>query len=127
MSKQYDRKMYIFLGVVIALMTTIINIATITTGTFPAGHDVILIAMTIMVFCNAYLAPQFIQNDERTKRIKERGMFLSYFFISGYMLLMMTLLNLGLITISASQAVTILAGLTISTVFLSFVILSFRY
>ncbi|RPF52229.1 hypothetical protein [Aquisalibacillus elongatus] len=127
MSKQYDRKLYLIFGVFFIFITAIINIATITAGTFPAGHDVILIALTIIVFCNAYLAPQFIQNDERTKKIKERGMFYSYFFILGYMMLMMTLLYFEILNISAYQAVTLLTGITVPTVFISFVILSFKY
>ncbi|ENH95823.1 hypothetical protein J416_13961 [Gracilibacillus halophilus YIM-C55.5] len=127
MEKQYDRKLFLFFGVFFVLLSVLFNWATISTGAFPAGHDVLLIALAIIALCNAYLAPQFIQNDERTKMIRARGMFVSYYFVLGYMIIMLTLLHFHVIEISAYQAVSVLAALTISTVFLSFVILSRKY
>ncbi|MGP4040790.1 hypothetical protein ACTWP4_12975 [Gracilibacillus sp. D59] len=127
MKKQYDRKLFVIFGTMFLLMSALFNGATISTGVFPAGHDIMLIAITIMCFCNAYLAPQFIQNDERTKRIKERSMFYSYFIILGYMIIMLTLLQFNFLFITAYQAVAILAALTIMTVFISMVVLSKRY
>ncbi|MGN8648021.1 hypothetical protein ACTNEO_18300 [Gracilibacillus sp. HCP3S3_G5_1] len=125
--KQYDRRLFIIFGVMFLLMSGLFNWATISTGVFPVGHDLMLIAMTVICFCNAYLAPQFIQNDERTKTIKERSMFYSYFINLGYMILLLTLLQFNLLAITASQAIAILAALTIMTVFLSMVVLSKRY
>ncbi|WP_018934146.1 hypothetical protein [Gracilibacillus lacisalsi] len=127
MKKQYDRKLFVIFGVMFLLMSALFNWATISTGVFPAGHDLMLIAMTVMCFCNAYLAPQFIQNDERTKRIKERSMFYSYFINLGYMAIFLTLLQFNLLAITAYQTVAILAALTIMTVFISMVVLSKRY
>ncbi|MFD2655821.1 hypothetical protein [Gracilibacillus thailandensis] len=127
MKKQYDRKLFVIFGTVFLLMSALFNWATISTGVFPAGHDLMLIAMTVMCFCNAYLAPQFIQNDERTKRIKERSMFYSYFINLGYMAIFLTLLQFNLLAITAYQTVAILAALTIMTVFITMVVLSKRY
>lgn len=67
------------------------------------------------------------RNDERTKTIKERSMFYSYFINLGYMILLLMLLQFNLLAITASQAIAILAALTIMTVFLSMVVLSKRY
>ncbi|WP_091484464.1 hypothetical protein [Gracilibacillus orientalis] len=127
MKKQYDRKLFVIFGIMFLLMSGLISAATISTGVFPAGHDIMLIAMAVMCFCNAYLAPQFIQNDERTKRIKERSMFYSYFIILGYMIIMLTFLQFHFLAITAYQAVAILAALTIMTVFITMVVLSKRY
>ncbi|WP_163583109.1 hypothetical protein [Gracilibacillus saliphilus] len=127
MKKQYDRKLFVIFGIMFLLMSALFNWATISTGVFPAGHDLMLIAMTVMCFCNAYLAPQFIQNDERTKRIKERSMFYSYFINLGYMAIFLTLLQFNLLAITAYQTVAILAALTIMTVFITMGVLSKRY
>ncbi len=125
--KQYDRKLFLVFGGLFTVMSLLFNWATISTGTFPAGHDIMLIAITVIVFSNAYLAPQFIKNDERTKKIKERGMFYSYYINLGYLIILMTLLHFNILKISAYQAVCIIAALTIITVFLSFVVLSKKY
>lgn len=80
-----------------------------------------------MAFCLAYLYPQFKENDERSKKIRERGMFISYFFILGYMIILMALFQFEIINLNGYQTVSVLTALTISTVFSSFVVLSKRY
>ncbi|WP_058306222.1 hypothetical protein [Gracilibacillus massiliensis] len=127
MEKQYDRKLFFIFGIMFTLLSLLFNWATISTGVFPAGHDIMLIAMTVMSFSNAYLAPQFVKNDERTKKIKERGMFFSYFINLGYLIILMTLLQFKILDVTAYQVVCMIAALTIMTVFVSFVVLSKRY
>ncbi|MFV8827847.1 hypothetical protein [Alkalihalobacterium sp. APHAB7] len=122
-----SRKLYFFFGCMFFVYTLLFGSATIYTGLFPAGHELLIFAMCVMSFCIAYLFPQFKDNDERSKRIRERGMFFSYFFILGYMIIGMGLFQLEVIAFDGYQTISILAMLTIVTVFLSFVILSRRY
>ena len=79
-----------------------------------------------MAFCIAYLYPQFKENDERSKLIREKGMFYSYFNIMFFMIIISGLLQFNVINLNGSQTVYIIETLTIITVFLSFVILSKR-
>ncbi|MDX8046743.1 hypothetical protein SH601_12195 [Gracilibacillus sp. S3-1-1] len=127
MTKQYDRKLFVILGVFFLLLAILFNVATISTRTFPAGHDLMLLAMTVMCFCNAYLAPQFVQNDERTKKIRERSMFYSYIMNIGFIIVMLTVLYFDILDVTAYQAVAILGALIIVTSFLTMVVLSKRY
>ncbi len=80
-----------------------------------------------MCFCLSYLYPQFKENDERSKKIKERGMFFSYIFIMGYMLVFLMLFQFEGFMLDGYQTVSLLAALSMSTVFISFVVLSKRY
>ncbi|UOE94929.1 hypothetical protein [Alkalihalobacillus sp. LMS39] len=54
-------------------------------------------------------------------------MFISYFFILGYMIILMALFQFEIINLNGYQTVSVLTALTISTVFSSFVVLSKRY
>ncbi|MFA9555779.1 hypothetical protein ACERII_00525 [Evansella sp. AB-rgal1] len=125
--KSGKRLMFLIFGICFTLFTILIFISTIYTNSFPQGHEFGLLSTTIMCFCLAYLYPQFKDNDERTKRIKEKGMFYSYFFILGFMILLMVLFQTNVVSLDGFQTVSILAAFTITTVFSSFVILSFRY
>lgn len=122
-----EQKFFVASGVLILLYSLLISFGSFYTGSFPAGHDVGLFGVSVMCFCLAYLYPQFKENDERSKRIKEKGMFISYFFIMGYMIIFMALFQLHIITLDGYQTISILAALIIMTVFLSFVIYSKRY
>ncbi|MGG3890475.1 hypothetical protein ABET40_15470 [Metabacillus fastidiosus] len=118
---------FLFLGIIQLITALSIGSTAISMHVFPKGHELLLLAMAIMSFCLAYLSPQFQQNDERIKKIKEKGMFYSYFFIIGYMFILMIIVQGNETFFNAYQAVCILASLTIMTVFLSFVILAKRY
>ncbi|WP_186579455.1 hypothetical protein [Aquibacillus kalidii] len=126
MRKKSGQLPFIIFGVLFLAFSIIYSIASISEGVFPNGNDVILLGVSVMAFCNAYLYPQFKENDERSKRIREKGMFISYFFILGYMLVFMGLFQFNVVTLTGYQVVSILAALTMMTVFLSFVIFSKR-
>jgi hypothetical protein len=85
-----------------------------------------LLSLSVMSFSMGYLYPQFKQKDERMKQIREKGLFYSYFALIVYFLVFNLLIGLKIIDISAMQLLQILAGLTISTVFLSMVFISKR-
>lgn len=127
MSNKAGQRQFIFFGILFLLFSGLTSSATIAGGVFPAGHDIILLGVSVMAFCNAYLYPQFKTNDERSKRIREKGMFVSYFFILGYMVILMGLFQFNVINISGYQTVGVLATLVMMTVFISFVVLSKRY
>ncbi len=127
MSSKAGRRVFFVSGLLFSLYSLLLIYASVSTGAFFMGHEVVFVGTSIMSFCLSYLYPQFKENDERSKRIRERGLFFSYFFILGYMIILMPLLQFHIINLNGYQAVSLLATLTISTVFTSFVILSKRY
>ncbi|MFD2762487.1 permease [Lentibacillus juripiscarius] len=121
------RKTYLFFGCIFIIFggfhTTIYTIAE---ETFPTmGYT--YIALIIMCFCLSYLAPQFQRNDERTKFIRHKAMFYSFFSIVVYLIVLIALLNFNVIALTALQALNLLLALSFITVFLSMVILSKFY
>lgn len=100
--------------------------ASITAGVFPVGHDVILIGVSVMAFCNAYLYPQLKSNDERAKAIREKGMFYSYFMILMVLAIFMGLFQFTGLNLSGYQTVSVIATLMMIIVFSSFVVMSKR-
>lgn len=127
MSSKDGSMVYLVCGIIFLLITLVYGTASISTGNFPSGLELMVLSMTVMCFCLSYLYPQFKDDDERSKRIKERGMFISYFFILGYMMVLMPILYYDWIVLTSYQTVSLLASLTIMTVFLSFVFLARRY
>jgi len=127
LSNKSGQRFYMGAGLLFLLNGGLFSTATLSTGNFPVGHELILFGIGIMSLCLSYLYPQFKKNDERTKKIRERGMYYSYFFIMIYMIAMMGLYQFDVINFNGYQTVCLLATLTIITVFLSFVVLSKRY
>ncbi|WP_239549034.1 permease [Scopulibacillus daqui] len=93
----------------------------------PPSQSYIFFALAIMGFCLSYLFPQFKQNDERTKLIRQKGMYISYFAILIYCLILSFLIESGFLDLSAMQVLDIIVSLMIITVFLSWVVLSKIY
>ncbi|MEM5605959.1 permease [Bacillus cereus] len=102
-------------------------LAGIMTHSAPPTPTYTVLAMMIMCFCLSYLHPQFKEKDERMKLIRYKGMFFSFFALTAYYLLFSIGLNLKIITLSATELLNILMALTMSTVFISFVVLAKRY
>lgn len=126
MNEKSGQIQFIVFGFLFLAFSIITSIAAISGGIFPIGHELVLFGVSVMAFCNAYLFPQFKENDERSKRIREKGMFVSYFFILGYMIILMGLFQFNVITLSGYQTVSVLGALTMMTVFISFVVFSRR-
>ncbi|WP_152023746.1 hypothetical protein [Oceanobacillus iheyensis] len=127
MNSKTGRRFFTIMGCLFLLYTAIFSSASIYSLGYIQGHELIQLSTSVMCFCLAYLYPQFKQNDERTKTIKERGMFLSYFFFGGYSVILMLLFQFELLTLTGYQTVSLIVSLMIVTVFSSFVILSKRY
>jgi len=111
-------------GFVFLLFSVIFSIASITTGVFPVGQELVTFGISVMAFCLAYLYPQFKENDERSKLIREKGMFYSYFIIMGFLIIISGLFQFNVINLNGIQTVYLIQTLIIITVFLSFVVLS---
>ena len=118
---------YIILGVMMLLNALIVNWAYISSGKFPEG--LMLIALTIMSFCLAFLSDHFAAKDERAQKIRERGVYVSYFWMLGLIFVLLLVINpyLDVINISAYHLLTLIVSLYISVVFLNFVYYARKY
>ncbi|PGO34139.1 permease [Bacillus cereus] len=123
----YSQKYFVIMGIIFLIMSGTMILAGIMTHSAPPIPTYTVLAMAIMCFCLSYLHPQFKEKDERMKLIRYKGMFFSFFALTAYYLLFSIGLNLKVITLSAVELLNILMALTMSTVFISFVVLSKRY
>ncbi|MFC6333861.1 permease [Paenibacillus septentrionalis] len=118
------KRMYIVMGVLGLLLTGGMILLAVMAKAAPAPMVYIILSLTVMCFCLAYLYPQFKQKDERTTYIRQKGMFISYFALLFYYFILMTIIQFELLTLTAMDVLYILCSLTIITVFLSWVILA---
>ncbi len=117
-------KAYVVFGVFFALNALLLLSVGIGTGNEPIPASYMLISMSIMVFCLSYLQPQFKAKDERSRMIREKGMFYSYFAVLGYIMVFLSLLQFNIVDVSAVTVLSVLAAMLISTVFVSMVIVA---
>ncbi|EOP28131.1 MULTISPECIES: hypothetical protein [Bacillus] len=122
-----SQKYFVIMGIIFLIMSGFRILAGIMTHSAPPSPTYTLLAMMIMCFCLSYLHPQFKEKDERMKLIRYKGMFFSFFALTAYYLLFSIGLNLKVMTLSAVELLHILMALTMSTVFISFVVLAKRY
>lgn len=122
-----SKLIFLILGVIMFLNTLVVNWAYISSGKFPEG--LMLIAITIMSFCLAYLSDHFAAKDERAQKIRERGIYVSYFWMLGIIFVLLLFINpyLGLINISAYHLLTLIVSLYIAVVFLNMVYYARKY
>src|SRR5699024_8940592 len=91
-----------------------------------APQAYVTFALAVMSVGMSYLFPHLKMKDERSRIIREKGMFYAYVAMLGYFLNFMTLLTFNVIEISALTTVNILVALMIATVFISMVIVAKR-
>jgi hypothetical protein len=122
-----NKFIFLILGVIMFLNALIVNWAYISSGKFPEG--LMLIAITIMSFCLAYLSDHFTAKDERAQKIRERGIYVSYFWMLGIIFVLLLFINpyLGIINISAYHLLTLIVSLYIAVVFLNMVYYARKY
>ena len=123
----YSQKYFVIMGIIFLFMSGFMILTGIMTHSVPPSPTYTLLAMMVMCFCLSYLHPQFKEKDERMKLIRYKGMFFSFFALTAYYLLFSISLNLKILTLSATELLNILMALTMSTVFISFVVLAKRY
>ncbi|MDP1420392.1 hypothetical protein Q8G35_18885 [Peribacillus simplex] len=66
------QRLYIFFGLFFLANTALLVTVSISGGGSLKGNEFVMFGISIMAFCNAYIYPQFKENDERSKRIKEK-------------------------------------------------------
>lgn len=115
------------LGVILFLNALVVNWSFISAGKFPEG--LMLIAITIMSFCLVYLSDHFAAKDERAQKIRERGVFVSYFWMLGIISALIVAINpyFGVLHISAYHLLLLIGSLFISVVFLNMVYYARKY
>ncbi|MEC2795027.1 permease [Bacillus thuringiensis] len=123
----YSQKYFVIMGIIFLFMSGFMILTGIMTHSAPPAITCPLLGMMIMSFCLSYLHPQFKEKDERMKLIRYKGMFVTFFALTVYYLLFSIGLNLKILTLSATELLNILMALTMSTVFISFVVLAKRY
>lgn len=119
-----SRKTFLVMGILFTLMGGFVGYAGIMADSAQISMTYIVLAMAYMSFCLSYLFPQFKENDERVKLIKQKGMFASFIAFMLYLILFQIGIQLGWVNLSALQLLHILSTLMICTVFSSFVIYS---
>ena len=111
-SSDHRRNVLIIVGVFLGMNALFMTIVQLYSGTFlEQSYMWINYAVILMIFELAYLQPQFKENDERSKKIKEKGMFFSYFFILGYLMIFLILLNFDMAALTALQVTSMLTCL----------------
>lgn len=126
MKKASESKLFIFLGTLFLLISGFMIFVGFMAGSTPPPQAYSSLSMAVMTFSMSYLYPQFKQKDERMKLIRQKGMFYSYFALIFYYIALMIIVQFDILTLSAMDVLNILAALTISTVFISMVILAKR-
>ena len=119
------RAIFLILGFIMLVNTTIINGAYISVGKFP---ELMSVALTIMIFCLAYLSPHLDVKDERAQKIRERAIYISYFWGMGFAIILMIIFNPNTnIDLAVYQVLTLFIALYISTVFINMVYYAKKY
>jgi len=82
-----------------------------------------------MCFCLGYLSGPFAAKDERAQKIRERGVYISYFLMVGMIFILLLCINpyLGFFTISAYHLLTLIGSLYIAVVFLNMTYYAWKY
>jgi len=122
-----NKLIFLILGFIMFLNAIVVNWAYISIGKFPEG--LMLIAITIMSFSLAYLSDHFAAKDERAQKIRERGIYMSYFWMVGTISVLLILVNpyLNIINLSAYHLLTTLLSFYIAVVFLNMVYYARKY
>ena len=121
-----NRGIFLILGFIFLANALVINGAYIYSGKFPEA--LMAVALTIMAFCLAYLAPHFAEKDERAQKIRERAIYSSYFWGMGFAISLMIIFNPNSsINLTAYQVLSLFIAVYISTVFLNMVYYAKKY
>ena len=121
-----NRAILLILGFIMLVNALLINGAYIFSGKFPEA--LMAVALTIMAFCLAYLAPHFAAKDERAQKIRERAIYISYFWGIGFAVILMIIFNpTSNINLAAFHVLSLFMALYISTVFLNMVYYAKKY
>ncbi|MGE7624799.1 hypothetical protein ACQKMD_17625 [Viridibacillus sp. NPDC096237] len=117
---------FIIMGFIFGVMALFINGVSISVNKFPSS--LMLIAICIMCFCLAYLAPHLTVKDERAQKIRERSIYVNYFILIAVVVILMIVFNpVSSLHIDAYSLLTIMMTIYISSVFLTMVYYAKKY
>ena len=121
-----NKAFYLIFGVFMFICALIGNVPFLLQGKFP--EVLIVFSMSIMGFCLAYLAPHFAKKDERAQKIRERAIYISYFWGLSFAVILMIVVNPSFgITLAGFHVLSIFMTFYISTVFLNMVYYARKY
>lgn len=84
-------------------------------------------ALAFLGFAGGYLYPQFKNEDERVKLIKQKGMYFSGIALLTYFVILIVLTQYNIISLTTIEILRILMPLAIITIFSSWIVLSKKY
>ena len=121
-----NKVIFLILGFIMLINALLINGAYIFSGKFPEA--LMAVAVAVMAFCLAYLAPHFAEKDERAQKIRERAIYIGYFWGIGFAVILMIIFNpTSPLNLEAFQVLSLFMSLYISTVFLNMVYYAKKY
>lgn len=121
-----NRIIFCIIGFIMLINAVIMNGAYLLAGKFPEG--LMIVALTIMSFCLAYLTPHFAAKDERAQKIRERAVYMSYFWGVGFAIVLMVLFNpTSSLHVTEFQLLSLFMSFYISVVFLNMVYYAKKY
>ncbi|MFP7357242.1 hypothetical protein SFB93_00440 [Kurthia gibsonii] len=110
---------FYILGTILFIYALVLNLPLILDFEFPNA---------IMAFCLAYLTPHFAEKDERAQKIRERAIYMSYFWGMGFLLVLLIVFNpLSTFELAAFQLLSLFIALYLSIVFLNMVYYARKY
>ncbi|WP_079529584.1 permease [Halobacillus hunanensis] len=123
----YHPRAFFVLGTLLGLMGAFFLTVGILASGSPPVQTYTVLSLAVLAYSMSYLYPQFKQKDERMKLIRQKGMFYSFFAMMFYFIVILSILQFNIISLTAIELLNILIALNISTVFLSWVILARKY
>lgn len=125
-NKDYMPRTYFILGVLNLLLFGFTAFIAFMAKAAPPHITYLLFAFTVMSFSLSYLYNHLKENDERPKMIRQKGMFYSYFALLFYYFILILIIEFDIFPLTAIDVLYVLIMLTISTIFISQVILAKR-
>lgn len=118
--------LFYILGAVLFIHALVLNLPSILAFEFP--NAIMAFGLAIMAFCLAYLTPHFAEKDERAQKIRERAVYMSYFWGMGFLFLLFMLFNpFSTFELAAFQLLSLFIALYLSIVFLNMVYYARKY
>lgn len=114
------------LGTILFINALVLNLPSILAFEFP--NAIMAFGLAIMAFCLAYLTPHFAEKDERAQKIRERAIYMSYFWGMGFLLVLLIVFNpLSTFELATFQLLSLFIALYLSIVFLNMVYYARKY
>ncbi|GIO25675.1 hypothetical protein [Ornithinibacillus bavariensis] len=119
-------KNFVFVGALLTIIfLTRLTLSVIT-------HDISFVeilnwgSIAYMAFVIAYLYPQFKEEDERTKQIKQKGMYYSVFIVLFVLVSLLALIRFEVIEMDAITIIRMMISFIIISIWTSWLILAKR-